>query len=79
MALSAGEDLIVVYSSLNPENNRIDDSRFVPLLFCSYLPFVVVTWFLLVSGWKLLYAEFKKPDDDLWVVEPKTSSKAEEK
>ncbi|MEN8242730.1 MAG: DUF3592 domain-containing protein [Chloroflexota bacterium] len=79
MALSSSGEVIVVYSSLNPENNRIDDSRFIPLLFCSYLPFVAATWFFLTNGWKLLYAEFKEPDEELWVVEKKVLAEGEEK
>jgi hypothetical protein len=69
--LSVGDEIIVVYSSLNPEINRIDDSRFVPLLLCSYLPFVVLTWFFLTNGWNILYAEFKKPETEDWIVEKK--------
>lgn len=71
MGLSPGTEVIVMYSSLNPENNRIDDSRFMPMLLCSYVPFVIIAWFLVVNGWKILYRQFKKTEPDFWVLEEK--------
>ena len=57
-----GGDVLVVYSPLNPTNNRIDDSRFVPLLFCSYLPVLLMIWLTLMYGWRLIAGEVKRPE-----------------
>ncbi|MGD2027600.1 MAG: hypothetical protein PVI99_07270 [Anaerolineales bacterium] len=70
-ALINGGAVRVVYSPLNPENNRIDDSRFRPLLLCSYIPFLILSIFFVVQGWNLLSGEFKKRESVPWRVEQK--------
>ena len=57
-----GMEVTVVYSPFNPAINRLDDSRFVPLLFCSYLPVAIIIWLTLMFGWRLFVGEVKKPE-----------------
>jgi hypothetical protein len=61
-ALVEGDDIVIVYSPFNPDNNRIDDSRYLSLFLCSYVPFILIIWFLLKQGWNLLYREIKQPE-----------------
>lgn len=61
-ALSEGSEVPIVYSPFNSLNNRLDDSRFVPLLLCAYIPFIFITWFSLATGWNLLSEAFRKPE-----------------
>lgn len=49
-----GSELAVVYSPLNPSNNRLDDSRFVPFFFCSYIPFILFCWFAFALGREMI-------------------------
>jgi hypothetical protein len=51
--LEKGGSIDVVYFSLYPSHNRIDDSRFVPALACAYVPFIVVFAFCAMVGWRL--------------------------
>ncbi len=48
--LAQEEPVDVVYFPLYPAHNRIDDSRFVPLLLLSYVPLVGITLALLALG-----------------------------
>ena len=59
----------VVYSSFDPSNNRVDDSRFRPLLICAYVPFIFITWIFLSQGWEILSGEFVLNKSDLWRLE----------
>jgi hypothetical protein len=72
-ALNEGGEVLIVYSSLNPANNRVDDSRFKPLLLCSYIPFIILSWFGLVMGWRLLSSEFKKFETAPWAADKKAN------
>jgi hypothetical protein len=45
-----GSEITVRYSNLNPLNNRLDDSRYVPFLFCSYIPIILICLFAMVFG-----------------------------
>lgn len=67
-ALSAGQEVEVVYSPLDPSNNRIDDSRYLSILLCSYVPIIFLCWLLLYAGWNILYAEFKNYEPAPWIV-----------
>ena len=73
-ALIEGGDVKIVYSPFDPSNNRIDDSRFVPLLMCSYIPIILIAWFLLIQGWNLLYGEFKNAKEPHWSDERQAKS-----
>lgn len=53
-ALEEGGDVLVVYFPLYPQHNRVDESRFVPMLACAYLPLAIVAWASLGVGWYLL-------------------------
>lgn len=70
-ALVEGGEVRVVYSPFSASNNRIDDSRFRPLLICSYIPFIFITWFLLTQGWEILAQEFTTARSVLWRLEKK--------
>ena len=60
MAHEEGGEVDIIYASFNPSINRVDDSRFRPLLACSYIPFILIVWFSLVWGWNILSEEFKR-------------------
>ena len=51
--LEKGGSIDVVYFSLYPSHNRIDDSRFVPALACAYIPCLFVCSFAAIVGWRL--------------------------
>ncbi|MEJ2487664.1 MAG: hypothetical protein P8Y68_18245 [Anaerolineales bacterium] len=71
--LVEGRDVSIVYSPLDPANNRIDDSRYVPLLLCSYIPIIIIAYFFVTQGWNLLFRELKQEKIPHW------SAKREEK
>lgn len=68
-ALIDGGAVRVVYSPLNPSNNRIDDSRFKPLLLCSYIPFLILSIIFVVLGWNLFSGEFRQREPLPWRLE----------
>jgi hypothetical protein len=70
-ALVEGGEVMVVYNQFNPSNNRIDDSRFRPLLICSYLPLIFLAWLLLTQGWEIITSEFFVSRPELWRLEKK--------
>jgi hypothetical protein len=53
-SLERGLSVAVVYFPLYPAHNRLDDSRFVPLLACTYVPLVALSWAGLAAGRNLL-------------------------
>lgn len=57
-----GGDVKVLYSPFNSTINRVDDSRFMPILFCSYIPVFIIVLLLLVGGWRLITGEIIKPE-----------------
>jgi hypothetical protein len=52
--LTEGTTLEIVYFPPNPNHNRLDESRFVSLLACAYLPFILVGVIATVVGWRLV-------------------------
>lgn len=54
LSYQPGSELAVKYSLLNPSANRIDDSRFVPFLLCSYTIFIIVSLFVLAAGREMI-------------------------
>jgi hypothetical protein len=44
----------VVYFTLFPLHNRLDESRFVPILACTYVPFIAIGWVAFAIGRQLL-------------------------
>lgn len=63
-----GDEIAIVFSPIDTSNNRVDDSRFVPLLICAYIPFIFAIWFCLSTGWKILSDEFKEIESEPWIV-----------
>jgi len=53
-ALTEGGPIDVVYFPLYPQHNRVDESRFVSVLACAYIPFVLFAWGALAGGVYLL-------------------------
>lgn len=49
-----GGEIKVKYSRLDPSENRMDDSRFVPFLLCTYIPFILICLFLLAAGREMI-------------------------
>ncbi|HKJ28386.1 MAG TPA: DUF3592 domain-containing protein [Anaerolineales bacterium] len=49
-----GSAISVRYSILDPANSRIDDSRFVPFLICTYSVFLIITLFTLAAGREMI-------------------------
>lgn len=54
MSYSEGRPISVKYSPLDPTMNRLDDSRFIPYLICSYIPFLLICWFSLAAGREMI-------------------------
>lgn len=54
MAFQPGGEISIKYSRFNPENNRVDDSRFVPFMICSYIPFILACVFAIFAGKEML-------------------------
>jgi hypothetical protein len=54
MGYQEGGEIMIKYSPLNPSDNRLDDSRFMPFLLCSYIPFILISIFSLVAGRELI-------------------------
>lgn len=52
--LSPGKGVMIRYSNSDPTNNRLDDSPYVPFLLCAYVPFFILSAFVLVAGKELL-------------------------
>jgi len=50
----AGSEITIKYFPLNPTNSRLDDSRFVPFLLFTYVPFILICWFALAAGREML-------------------------
>jgi hypothetical protein len=53
-ALSEGGAVDVVYFPLFPQHNRVDESRYVTILACAYIPLAVFVWAMLGAGLYLL-------------------------
>jgi hypothetical protein len=53
-ALSIGGPIDIVYFALYPAHSRLDESRFVSVLACAYVPLLTLTWVCLAIGWYLL-------------------------
>jgi hypothetical protein len=49
-----GSEITIKYFPLNPSNSRLDDSRFVPFLVFTYIPFILICWFTLAAGREML-------------------------
>lgn len=49
-----GSTIKVRYSTLNPNNSRLDDARLVPFLMCTYSIFIIITLFTLAAGRELV-------------------------
>ncbi len=52
--VETGAPVSIVYFPLYPQHNRLDDSRFIPLLFLSYFPLFVLCAFSIGGAWYLL-------------------------
>jgi hypothetical protein len=61
--LEKGMPIAVVYFSLYPRHNRLDESRFVPILACAYLPLLVVGSLALVGGLHLFRSGMGRRED----------------
>lgn len=54
LSYAPGGEIMVKYSRWNPNNNRLDDSRLMPFLLCSYIPFILICWFAFAAGRELV-------------------------
>jgi hypothetical protein len=52
--MEEGKAVGVVYFSLYPEHNQLDESRFVTILACAYMPFVLVSVTAIIGGLRLV-------------------------
>ena len=50
MGYRPGSEVMIKYSRINPEDNRLDDSRYVPFLVFTYIPFILICLFTLLAG-----------------------------
>lgn len=53
-ALEIGGPVAVTYFPLYPAHSRVDQSRFVPVLACAYIPLAIMSWAGLKAGWYVL-------------------------
>lgn len=67
--LATGDEVAILYAPTNPANNRLDDSRFVPLMVCSYIPFIIFIWVCISTGIKLGKDAFQKIESQPWLTE----------
>lgn len=54
LGFQPGNQIMIKYSVLNPEENRVDDSRFVPFLICSYIPIILICIFTIIAGKEMI-------------------------
>ncbi|MBN2045500.1 MAG: hypothetical protein JW757_10810 [Anaerolineales bacterium] len=54
LGFQPGGEITIKYSVLNPEINRVDDSRFVPFLTCSYIPVILACIFTIIAGKEMI-------------------------
>ncbi|MCB2180219.1 hypothetical protein KQH54_03770 [bacterium] len=54
MGYAPGGELVIKYSIFNPNVNRVDDTRFVPFLVCSYIPVILICAFLIIAGKEMI-------------------------
>jgi len=52
--LGVGSPVVVGYFPLYPAHNRLDNSRYVPLYVCAYVPALFLSWLGLAAGWSML-------------------------
>jgi hypothetical protein len=52
--LAKDASLAVVYFPLYPAHNRLDESRYIPLLACAYVPLILFSLGALGAGWRLV-------------------------
>lgn len=46
-------DISILYSRLDPTINKIDDSQYLALFVCAYIPFIILGLLSLSSGWEM--------------------------
>jgi len=73
--LMSASEVRVVYFPLFPTHNRLQETRLVPLLACTYVPFLAVAGALLVVGRHLLRTEVVSERE--WRIEQVTAVPAE--
>jgi hypothetical protein len=61
MVRDEGRPIAVTYFPLYPAHNRLDESRSVPILACTHVPFVVLGDALLVLGPQLIRSSGNRP------------------
>lgn len=54
LSYQQGSEVMIKYSPFNPDDNRLDDSRFVPFLLCTYVPFLLISLFALAAGREII-------------------------
>jgi hypothetical protein len=72
--LMSAAQVDVVYFPLYPAHNRLQESRFVPLLACTYVPFLALAGLVLVGARRMLA---DNPARDRWQIERVTALAAE--
>ena len=65
--LEQGSPVDVVYFPLYPNHNRLDESRFMPLLACSYVPLIMLSLAGLAAGRYLLPARSNQSGSVNWL------------
>jgi hypothetical protein len=55
--LATAGDVSVIYFPLYPAHNRLEESRFIPLLACTYVPLLIAGGIMLLLGRQLLQRE----------------------
>jgi hypothetical protein len=52
--VDVGTTVPIVYFPLYPDHNRLDESRYVPLLACAYVPLVLLCLGVVGAGWHVI-------------------------
>jgi hypothetical protein len=72
--LMSAAEVDVVYFPLYPAHNRLEESRFVPLLACTYVPFLALAGMALLAGRRLLV---DNPARERWQIDAVTAVPAD--
>jgi hypothetical protein len=54
LSYGPGREIVIKYFPLLPSINNVDESRIVPFLLCTYIPFILICLFALAAGKELI-------------------------
>jgi hypothetical protein len=72
--IASAAEVPIIYFPLYPAHNRLEESRFVPLLACTYVPLLVMAGLALIGARELLRTD---PTQDHWEIQQVASVRVE--